>query len=225
VTAYARFVQQQKDDFLNQFVADPSYLWVRIPNLDRFQYRCCERRWEPLPGLDKVDAVVWDGEGRPELWVRPIEKRGCTNNSDKTLYLRAWAGFVRHHGKTLVETKFANSSHAIDHLSPETAAFRQGYSHVRVALVNAISNRRVGATVEKVLARFAAKAGGYQADWTTLAKVLGMNGSWRITRPAGDVAAELLTLARANGMPFDDCSYLGDLTEWIDYRRRNQGAW
>ncbi len=197
------------------------YIWVRIPSLDRLRCRCDKLSWRLLPGFSECDAVVWDSEGRPELWVRPVEKRRCIVSADKTLYSRAWTAFVRHYGHTKVEP---SRFHAIDHLSPETAAFRQGYLYVRVAVVDAVSNKRVGSTVEKILAGFAGKAGGYQADWTTLAKVLGMQGSWRVSRPAREVAAELLALARANGMPFENSRYLDDLSEWIDFRRRGKKA-
>lgn len=213
VTAYARFVEQQKAEFIRQFAEDPAYCWIRVPSPDSFFHRCSSREWTLLSGFEPSDAIVWDAQGQPELWVKPEDKRAGNRR-----YVRAWKVFTKLFANT--EVGIVGRAHQIDHLSPETAAFRQGYSHVRVMAVEARANRTVGAVIERRLAQNAGKAGGFQADWTTAAKVLGMNGSFRRSRCQHEVAAELAITMRKGGIRVDDRQLAEDFPGWIDFRRR-----
>ena len=118
-----------------------------------------------------------------------------------------------------MEKSIGGRRQEIDHLSPDTAAWRQGYGYVRVIPVDAAVNRRVGATVERVLARSPARAGGFQADWTTAAKVLGMQRSFGKSRPERDVAGELLKLMRSAGIVDGTPEIETIMAGWIGFQR------
>jgi hypothetical protein len=153
-----------------------------------------------MPGYPASDALLWqDDKGRTELWVRTFDK--TANPSD--LYEHAWRDYVRVFAKTEMRTELNGRPMVIDHLYPETAAFRSKLAFVRLLAIERRPNSLVGSAIEKLAA--GPKPGKDGRDRTatsfTLAKVSGFQGSFARRNAARDVMRALYGHLRAKGYP------------------------
>ncbi len=173
---YAAFVRRQQDVLLREFVDNPGHCFIGIPSLSAFESRYFgSGSIRVLPGAALSEAFVWTrGPGSEELWVRPVDKSTSTNGK----YRGHWEAFVRTLDAGEVTYRLGGQSQVIDHLLPETFAARQGYSHVRVVMIEKRGNSTVGSVVEKHMAQREDPGKSMLADWFTAAKASCFRGSF-----------------------------------------------
>jgi hypothetical protein len=114
-------------------------------------------------------------------------------------YRDHWAAFVAAMGAGPVTYTLNGRAQVVDHLLPETFATRQGYSHVRVIMVDYRGNAVVGSVVEKSMANRASPGKSMLADWFTAAKASCFGGSFAAAVNAATVMAALRAHIAARG--------------------------
>ncbi len=195
---YAAFVRRQQDRLLSEFAKDPGSCFIGIPDPAAFQHRYGGRgSVRALPGRPLNQALVWSQgpPGTEELWVRPFDKAV----TDSGAYRAHWGAFVSDLGAGPVAYTLGGRAQVVDHLLPETFAARQGYSHVRVMMVDARGNTTVGSVVEKSMAGRENPGTSMLPDWFTLAKASCFRGSFAARVPAAEVMRALRDHLAARG--------------------------
>jgi hypothetical protein len=184
-----RLIRAQTDAIARQFVHDPACCFVGVSNPGFMEQRILAYggRTEPLDDrpIDRCFVYV-DQHGQPELWVRAVKKGGPGGSGYET----DWNAFA-HKYFSVDYDALDTSNYNIDHLYPETTAYREGMSHVRAMPVPKDSNQAIGRTLEKLMAnqKFNPKRVVHKATVVTFAKIAGF--------------AESITLPEQRGQPVD----------------------
>ena len=188
-TTLTSLIRAQTDAIARQFVRDPACCFVGIssPSFMGQRILAYGGRTESLND-NQIDRcfVYIDQHGHPELWVRAVLKGGPGG----TGYETDWRAFARKY-YSVDYAAFDTSDFNIDHLYPETTAYREHMSHVRAMPVPKDSNQAVGRTLEKLMAnqKFNAKRVVHKATVVTFAKIAGF--------------AESINLPDQRGQPVD----------------------
>ena len=137
--------------------------------------------------------------GEPELWVKPVLKKGPGGSH----YDTDWNNFV-HDWLAADWRSLDTHNYNIGHLYPETTAYYEGMSHVRVMPVPDDSNQAVGRTLEKLMANqtFRKNRMAHKATVVIFAKIAGF--------------ADPITLPAERGRPVDE----GRSAAWCTCCRR-----
>lgn len=197
MAGFDAFVRRQAEALVAQFFAPGNTAWIAVPDMGWLARRQTldGGRTEALPGAEASEALVWRDEAdQAELWVAPEVKTTAGTGR----YARHFKGFVSRFSQG--STQLDMDGLAVDHLYPETAAARLGFSHVRVMAVDRRSNSLLGSTVEAAAAR--TKTGAVRprfATYFTLAKVSGFQGSLAKREASGKVGRALIAHLRASG--------------------------
>jgi hypothetical protein len=203
-TTLVALVRRQTDALARQFIDDPANAFIGVSSPAFMDQRILAfgGRVEPLEGQPLNRCFVYlDHAGQPELWVWAVLKKGpggSAYNTDWNAFCRKYFGI----DYGALNTVAFN----IDHLYPETTAYREGMSHVRVMPVPADSNQAVGRTLEKLMANrsFARKRPAHKASVVTFAKIAGFAEPITLPDDRGDpvdrgVILRLVQLLQAKG--------------------------
>jgi hypothetical protein len=131
---YAAFLDAQAAALVEQYFGPFNAAAIAIAGFDSLSHRQMVHGGSvaAMPGYAATDAMIWrDKKDRTELWVRTFDKTAKPSN----LYERAWRDYVRIFGKTEMQTELNGHAMVIDHLYPETAAFRANLTFVRLLAI------------------------------------------------------------------------------------------
>lgn len=184
-----------------------STAWIAVPNADWFEWRAKTldrrgdnlKRLETLAGVPSTQALVYfDRAGDPELWVRP-EIKGTAGSGH---YLTDWNKFARNYCQ-VDYAKADTSVLNVDHLYPETAAYRQGLKYVRVMPVDEGANKRVGRTQEKLMAQAAQEAVERQQTDPAIVPRMRPHSATPVTLAKASAFSDSIVLPKHRGDPVD----------------------